>query len=236
MTRELLAELLRDLEEKRPVVLATELASGAARLIHPFAAGASGDPALLPAAREAAQRDASRIVATPTGEVFLRVFNPPVRVVVIGAVHLAQALVAMVQLAGYDVEVVDPRKAFATTERFAGVPLAREWPDEALARIGLDRRTAVIALTHDPKIDDPGLAAALRSDAFYVGALGSRKTHQARRERLRALGFGDGDLDRIHGPIGLPLGGVSAGEIAVSIAAELVGCLRRAGEEPGTAR
>jgi xanthine dehydrogenase accessory factor len=225
--RDLLAALRRDVAVKRPVVLVTELASGQSRLVHPFEAD-PGDP-LAAAARQAAERDQSRTVETPGGEVFLRVFNPPIRVVVVGAVHVAQAFAPMCKLAGYDVLVVDPRRSFATGERFQGAELSTEWPDEALARVGVDRRTAVVTMTHDPKIDDPALVAALRSPAFYVGALGSKKTQAARRERLREAGFGDADLDRIHGPVGLPLGAVSPGEIAVSILAQLVGRLRQPG-------
>jgi xanthine dehydrogenase accessory factor len=226
MTREILARLLRDVAEKRPAVLAMDLATGEATLVHPFE-DEGGDPALRAAAREAAARDASVEVERPGGALFLRVFNPPVRVVVVGAVHIAQAFARMVQVAGYDVVVVDPRTAFATAERFPGVPLVTEWPDQAFARLGLDRRTAVVTMTHDPKIDDPALAAALRSDAFYVGALGSKKTQAARRERLLGLGVGEADLGRVHGPVGLSIGAVSAGEIAISILAQLVGALRR---------
>jgi xanthine dehydrogenase accessory factor len=228
MKREVLAQLLRDLGEKRAVVLATELASGEARLVHPFDASEPAPPALLEAARAAAERDRSERVETPAGDVFLRVFNPPVRVFIVGAVHVAQALAPMAQLAGYDVLVVDPRRSFATGERFPGIPLAAAWPDEALAKAGADRRTAVVALTHDPKIDDPALAVALRSEAFYVGALGSKKTQAARRERLREMGFGEADLARIHGPVGLSIGAVSPGEIAVSILGQIVASLRAA--------
>lgn len=227
MRRELLAELRQAIAAKEAVVLVSELDSGQSRLVRPFLAGGT-DP-LGEAARQAAERDQSRTLETPGGAVFLRVFNPPVRVVVVGAVHVAQALAPMCRLAGYDVLVVDPRRSFATEERFHGASLSTEWPDEAMARVGLDRRTAVVTMTHDPKIDDPALAAALRSPAFYVGALGSKKTQAARRERLRASGLGDADLDRIHGPVGLALGAVSPGEIAVSILAQLVGRLRQPG-------
>jgi xanthine dehydrogenase accessory factor len=226
MSPELLAEVLRRVAAKRPVVVATDLGSGTASLVDPFDPSQPGAPDLLREAREAALRDESRKVERPDGPVFLRPYNPPVRVVVVGAVHVAQALVPMTQQAGYDVVVVDPRRAFATPERFPGVTLRGEWPEEALAAIGIDRRTAVVTITHDPKLDDPALAAALRSDAFYLGALGSRKTQAARRERLRALGFGDRDLERIHGPVGLAIGAVSPGEIAVSILAEIVASLR----------
>jgi xanthine dehydrogenase accessory factor len=226
LKREILSQVLSDVAAKRPVVLATDLATGEARLVHPFTPEEGADPALLAAARSAAERDESGKLEAPAGTVFLRVFNPPVRVVIVGAVHIAQALARMVQLAGYDVLVVDPRRAFATEARFDGIPLTREWPDEALARIALDRRAAVVTMTHDPKIDDPALAAALRSEAFYIGALGSKKTQAARRERLRAMGFSEVDLARIHGPVGLPIGARSPGEIAVSILSQLVGALR----------
>ena len=233
MRRELLASLRADRAAKRPAVVATELAGGEVRLLHPFEAGEPGGAALLQAARRAAERDRSEVAEVEGREWFLRVFNPPVRVVIVGAVHVAQALGPMCRLCGFDVHVVDPRRSFATAERFPGQQLSTEWPDEALARLAPDRRTAVVTMTHDPKIDDPGLLAALRSPAFYVGALGSKKTQAARRERLRRQGIADADLDRIHGPVGLPLGAVSPGEIAVSILAQLVGRLRRPGGAPG---
>jgi xanthine dehydrogenase accessory factor len=227
MKRPLLAELRAALAAKRPVVLATDLSSGQSRLIDPAGDGSGVDPALLAAAREAARDDQSREWAGPGGAVFLRVYNPPVRLVIVGAVHIAQSLAAMAQLAGYDVIVVDPRRAFASEARFRGITLSNEWPDEALARLGLDRRTAVVTMTHDTKIDDPALAAALRSESFYIGALGSKKTQAARRERLVRQGFDEAALARLHGPVGLSIGAVSTSEIAVSILAELVACLRK---------
>jgi len=230
MKREILDRLRRAIAEKRAVVLATDLAAGTARLVDPNRPDPDLDPALARAAREAAERDASTQHETSAGKVFLRVYNPPVSVVIVGAVHIAQALAPMVRLAGFDPLVVDPRRGFATADRFAGIPLLVEWPDEALARIGLGRRTAVVTMTHDPKIDDPALAAALRSEAFYLGSLGSKKTQAARRERLRSMGFGDAQLDRIHGPVGLPIGAVSPGEIAVSILSEIVASLRSPAE------
>lgn len=226
MTKDLLARILADVAAKKTVVVATDLATGASRLVHPFEAEAGADPAVVAAAREAALRDESVKLEGERGALFLRVFNPPVQVVIVGAVHIAQSLAPMVRLAGYEPVVVDPRRAFATEARFDGVPLVREWPDEALARLGLGRRTALVTMTHDPKIDDPALAAALRSDAFYVGALGSKKTQAARRERLRGMGFSDAALDRIRGPVGLPIGARSPGEIAVSILSQLVKALR----------
>jgi xanthine dehydrogenase accessory factor len=228
MKRQHLDSILERLAARRAVVLVTELATGEARLVDPYGDGgdAGGDAELLQAARAAAERGQCARLERPGGALFLRIYDAPIEVVIVGAVHVAQSLAPMVQLAGYPVTVVDPRRAFATEERFRGVPLVHEWPDEAFARIGIGRRTAVVALTHDPKIDDPAVAAALRAGAFYVGALGSRKTQSGRRERLKAMGFGEEDLARIHGPIGLSIGAVSTGEIAVSILAELVAVLR----------
>jgi xanthine dehydrogenase accessory factor len=223
----LLSALLGRMAERRAAVVATDLSSGEASLLDPFAPEPGAEPDLAAAVREAALRDRSSLLDRPSGTAFLRPYNPPLQVVIVGAVHVAQALAPMVQLAGYDVTVVDPRPAFAAEGRFPGVPLAAGWPEEVLPRLGLSRRSAVIALSHDPKIDDPALAAALRSEAFYLGALGSRKTQAARRERLAAMGFSDAELSRIHGPVGLELGAVSPAEIAVSILSELVACLRR---------
>jgi len=158
---------------------------------------------------------------------FLTVQTPPVKVVVIGAVHISQALAPMGRGLDLDMTIVDPRTAFATPERFPDVPVVAEWPDDALPRLGLDRYTALVALTHDPKIDDPALSAALNAECFYIGALGSKKTHARRIERLTAAGFDKADLARIHAPIGLDIGAVSPAEIAVSVLAEIIATLRR---------
>ncbi|MCA9555038.1 MAG: XdhC family protein [Myxococcales bacterium] len=158
---------------------------------------------------------------------FILPLNPPLRLVVVGAVHIAQALAPMAALAGYAVTVVDPREGFARADRFPDVALSTEWPDDALAELGLDARTAVVTLTHDPKLDDPALQAALRSEAFYVGALGSKKTHAKRHERLAAAGFDDAARARVHGPVGLAIGARSPAEIAISILAEMTAVLRR---------
>jgi len=149
------------------------------------------------------------------------------RLAVVGAVHIAQPLVAMAHLAGYDVTVIDPRDAFASEARFPGRTLVHDWPDEALAALGVDARTAVVTLTHDPKLDDPALVAALRSEAFYVGALGSTRTHAKRVERLGAAGLGEAEVSRLHAPVGLDIGAKSPAEIAVSILAEITLRLRR---------
>jgi xanthine dehydrogenase accessory factor len=152
---------------------------------------------------------------------------PPIRVVVIGAVHISQALAPMIRGLDFDVTIVDPRTAFASPERFPDTTVLAEWPDAALPRLGLDRYTALVALTHDPKIDDPALDAALKAQCFYIGALGSKKTHARRVERLTGAGFTDADIARIHAPIGLDIGAVSPAEIAVSILAEIVATLRQ---------
>lgn len=161
------------------------------------------------------------------GGEFTNVYEPPLRLAIVGAVHIAQALLPLAVALGYDVLVVDPRGMFAAVERFAGVEVDPRWPDEALADWGLGAASAVVTLTHDPKLDDPALVAALGSPAFYIGALGSRKTHAARLERLRTLGFDDATLARIHGPAGLDIGAANPAEIALSVAAQMVAAWRR---------
>ena len=157
---------------------------------------------------------------------FILPCNPALRLAVVGAVHVAQPLVAMARLAGYDPVVVDPRQSFATPARFPGEVIVEDWPDEALLALGLDARTAVVTLTHDPKLDDPAIGVALRSECFYLGCLGSRKTHAARLERLRAAGFSEAEIARIHAPVGLAIGAQGPGEIAVSIMAQITAVLR----------
>lgn len=160
------------------------------------------------------------------GDIFVAIHNPPLRLVIVGAVHIAQALVPMARVAGYDVTIVDPRDAFGSEARFPGERLLAEWPDEALEQIGLHSRTAVVLLTHDPKLDDPALHIALKSDCFYIGALGSRRTHASRVERLRDAGFSEAEIVRIHGPVGLDIGAAGPPEIAVSILAQMTQKLR----------
>ena len=208
----------------RPIAVVTDLNSGARALVTPVSADGTLELDTLEAAaaRQAAQQNRGQMIA---GErtLFAASYTLPLRMVIVGAVHVAQTLAPMALLAGFDVTVIDPRHSFATEARFPGVTLVDDWPDDAMANIGPDSRTAVVTLTHDPKLDDPALAAALRSDAFYVGALGSRRTHAKRVDRLKELGMDDAAIARIHAPIGLPLGGRKASEIAVSILAEVVG-------------
>ena len=179
------------------------------------------------AAAEALNNDRSRVITTEAGDaVFLQVFNPPLRMIIVGAVHIAQFLAPMAVLAGYDVTIVDPRRAFAADERFPGVALHKVWPDDALDELAPDRRTAIVTLTHDAKIDDPALLAALKTEAFYIGSLGSNRTHAKRVDRLREAGVTDLAIDRIHAPLGLHIHAKSPAEIAVSALAEVTQTLR----------
>lgn len=219
MKRDLLNAVLEARANRRAVALITNLASGEQRLVP--RAEAKHDP-LAEQLDQAFRFDQSGI---HDGQ-FINIYNPPLRLVIIGAVHIAQAVIPMAQQLGYDVTVIDPRGAFATGARFPGISLHAEWPDEVMPQLGLDARTAMIALTHDPKIDDPALNAALKSDVFYIGALGSKKTHGSRVSRLKDAGFTDEQIGRIHGPIGLSIGAKGAPEIAVSIMAEMTRTLR----------
>lgn len=161
------------------------------------------------------------------GQTFVAIHNPPLRLVIIGGVHIAQSLVGMARDVGFDPVVVDPREAFGSEARFPGTKVLNDWPDDALAEIGVDARTALVLLTHDPKLDDPALHVALRSDVFYIGALGSKRTHASRAERLGEAGFAEAEIARIHGPIGLDIGAAGPAEIAVSILAEMLQTLRK---------
>jgi xanthine dehydrogenase accessory factor len=209
---------------KQPLALVTELGDGSEALVHGNGR-TEGDLALpeaiASAALDALKHNQSRLLESDAKRYFIHVYNPPLRLIIVGAVHIAQPLAQMAALAGYDVSLVDPRRSWASPERFPGLTLLDNWPDEALEKLGPDTRTAVVTLTHDPKLDDPALAVALRSAAFYIGALGSRRTHAKRLDRLKEMGFGASDFARIHGPVGLDLGGRSPGEIAVSILAQM---------------
>jgi xanthine dehydrogenase accessory factor len=210
------------------VIIVTNQDSGAQRLVK--GSDIRNDP-LKDVLEKHIRSAKSGIEETSEGKVFLTVHVPSPKLIITGAVHISQALAPMGYLLGYDVTIVDPRTAFATIERFPDVKVVAEWPDVALPPIGIDHYTAFVALTHDPKIDDPGLDIALKSDCFYIGALGSRKTHARRVERLKTeRGFTDNDIGRIHSPIGLDIGAVSPSEIAVAIMGEITQRLR---EEPG---
>ena len=225
MKLEILKALNEERSARRTVVVVTNQDSGAQRLVK--GADIRNDP-LKDVLEKHIRSAKSSIEDTPEGKVFLTVHVPSPKLVITGAVHISQTLAPMGQLLGYDVTIVDPRTAFASIERFPDVKVIAEWPDVALPPIGIDHYTAFVALTHDPKIDDPGLALALKSDCFYIGALGSRKTHARRVERLKAeRGFTDNDIGRIHSPIGLDIGSVSPAEIAVAIIGEITQKLRQ---------
>jgi xanthine dehydrogenase accessory factor len=229
MKLDILKSLNTERAARRAVVVVTNEATGEQRLVK--AADAPRDP-LSDLIDRHIRSGKSGMEETPQGKVFLTVHVPPPRLVITGAVHISQALAPIAKLLGYDVTIVDPRTAFATPERFPAVQVIAEWPDQALPPLGVDRYTAFVALTHDPKIDDPALSHALARDCFYIGALGSRKTHGRRLERLKAQGFSDADLARIHAPIGLDIAAVSPPEIAVAIMGEITARLRQGAKAP----
>lgn len=218
-----LSELNRRRAAREAIALVTDLGTGAARLVTPETVDAD---TLSAEVREAFRTGKSGMVETEAGKHFINVHVPPVKLVIIGAVHISQALAEMARLVGLDGVIVDPRTAFATAERFPNTRVIAEWPDVALPPLGLDRYTAFVALTHDPKIDDPAILHALEKGCFYLGALGSRKTHARRLERLGAAGVSEADRARIHAPIGLDIGAVSPAEIAVSILGEIIATMR----------
>lgn len=227
MKLDILHALNAERSARRAVILVTDVASGEQRLVK--AADAPKDP--LSAVLDKRLRMAKGgIEETPQGRFFLTVYVPSPRLVITGAVHISQALAPIGQLLGYDVTIVDPRTAFASTERFPDVKVIAEWPDVALPPLGIDRYTAFVALTHDPKIDDPALRYALARDCFYIGALGSKKTHAKRMDRLKQDGLTDAEIARIHAPIGLDIDAVSPAEIAVAIMGEITQVLRQKAE------
>ena len=228
MKLDILKSLNAERNARRAAVVVTDQASGEQRLVK--AADVAKD-SLRDLIEKHIRSGKSGMEETPQGKVFLTVHVPAPRIVVTGAVHISQALAPIAKLLGYDVTIIDPRTAFATQERFPDVTVIAEWPDVALPPLGVDRYTAFVALTHDPKIDDPALTHALQRDCFYIGALGSKKTHARRLERLKGQGISDADLGRIHAPIGLPIGAVSPAEIAVAIMGEITARLRLSPEK-----
>src|SRR5262250_1641044 len=227
MRLDILKSLNAERAARRAAIVVTDVATGAQRFV--TSADISADP-LREILQSHLRSGKSGMEETSQGRVFLTVHVPPPRLVVTGAVHISQALAPVARLLGYDVTVVDPRTAFASPERFSDVKLIPQWPDEALPPLGIDRYTAFAALTHDPKIDDPALLHALSRDCFYIGALGSKKTHARRLERLKGQGMSEDALARIHAPIGLAIGAVSPPEIAVAIMGEITSRLRLSAE------
>jgi xanthine dehydrogenase accessory factor len=223
MKLDILTTLNAERQARRAAIVVTDTTSGKQRLVK--AAAVAKDP-LRAVLAERLRTGKSGMEDTAEGRVFLTAYVPAPQLVITGAVHISQALAPIGKLLGYDVTIVDPRTAFASPERFPDVKVIAEWPEEALPPLNVDRYTAFVALTHDPKIDDPALTHALKRDCFYIGALGSRKTHARRIERLKQQGLTDADLARIHAPIGLDIGAVSPAEIAVAIMAQITEKLR----------
>ncbi len=218
-----LAELNAERAARRPAILVTDVTTGEQRLVK--ASDFAGDELSAELAKQLRMGKSGNIEVAGR-KLFLSVHAPTARLVIIGAVHISQALAPLARSLGYDVTVVDPRTAFASPERFPDVRLIAEWPDTALPQLHVDHYTAFVAVTHDPKIDDPALLHAFEKDCFYIGALGSRKTHAKRLDRLKAQGASESDVAKIRAPIGLAIGAVSPAEIAVSIMAEITATLR----------
>ncbi|MCG7629425.1 XdhC family protein [Epibacterium sp. MM17-32] len=212
LDEETLEALVLARAERRPLAYEVNLTGGQGHLVN-----TASYPDRMRMDRSGVEED---------GETFVAVHNPPLRLILVGAVHIAKALVPMARIAGYDPILIEPRAAFGSAERFPGERILDDWPDEAVEKLGLDARTALVLLTHDPKLDDPALMAALRAECFYIGALGSKRTHGQRQQRMIAAGFSQDDLARVHGPVGLDIGAASPAEIAVSILAEMTGVLR----------
>ncbi len=228
MTPEFLQHLTMHLERKTACATVTNLRSGQQVLVHTGAL--TGPLELNTAQKEAVYQRLHADKSGREGDLFVRVYAPPPRLVVIGAVHIAQVLMPMATLAGFDVTLIDPRDAFIrAAKELSGVTAIADWPDDGLKKININERTAIVTLTHDPKLDDPALSAAMKSPAFYIGALGSKKTHAKRLQRLSSDGFSDADLSRINGPVGLAINAQSPAEIAVSIMAQIIETLRAEG-------
>ena len=228
MKLDILSALNAERAASRAAIVVTNVASGNQRLVK--AADIGRDP-LKEQLAEQLRRGKSGMVESAEGRLFLTVYVPAPQLVITGAVHISQVLAPIGRLLGYDVTIVDPRTAFASIDRFPDVKVIAEWPDQALPPLHIDHYTAFVALTHDPKIDDPALMHALAHDCFYIGALGSKKTHARRVERLKQEGLSDADIARIHAPIGLEIGAVSPAEIAVAIMAQITGRLRQEPEQ-----
>ena len=220
MENRLLRSLNARREKKQATALVTMLNGSGQWLVGEDLDGGAPEQ-IVNSARAALADDKSQLLANAGSECFIHVYNPPLRMALVGAVHIAQALAAMATAVGYEVAIVDPRGAFATQERFPGLAISNDWPDEALQKFSLDGRSAVVTLTHDPKLDDAALQVALASKAFYIGSLGSKKTHGARLKRLERLGIDKEVAARIHGPVGLAIGARSPAEIALAIMSEV---------------
>lgn len=229
MKTEILKQLNAARDAKKAVVLVTDVNSGQQSLMvdGTFSGGIAGSDTIQDAIGTVQANDRSKLLEIDGRRLFFQVFNPAKRLIVVGAVHISQPLIPMARLAGFATYLVDPRQAWATPERFPDIEIDTRWPDEALEALAPDSRTAVVALTHDTKLDDPALAVALKSEAFYIGALGGQNSARKRRDRLSELGFGEKDFARIHGPVGLDIGAISPAEIAISIMGEITQVLHQ---------
>jgi xanthine dehydrogenase accessory factor len=229
MRKAVLEKLLEARKTRVPVALISNLKTGTQRIVTRKDAARDDLAEVL---EQGFRFDLSQVVVREDEEFFVNIHNPPLKLVIIGAVHIAQALIPIARALGYDVLVIDPRGAFASPERFPDVRIEAQWPDEVLPAIDLDARTAMVLLTHDPKIDDPALDAALRSECFYIGALGSKRTHVKRLERFAVKGVTGESMRRVHAPVGLDIGARGAAEIAVAIAAQMTMVLRLGAKAP----
>ena len=228
MKTSVLQELIQTQQQHQAIALVTCLDDETQSTFIP--SELRGDSPLESSIAEAFRRDRSQVVEIEGVRQFIQIFNTPLRLMIVGAVHIAKPLIWMGQSCGYEVTLIDPRRAFASAERFPDVTIVNGWPDKVLTEVGLDARTAIVTLTHDPKVDEPALIAALQSEVFYIGALGSRRTHQERCKRLEEAGISAQQLQRIRAPIGLDISAQSPAEIAVSVMAEMTECLRKGNE------
>ena len=235
MQRTDIERLNKAVANREPMALVTWLESGEQKLFgHPNTSDMASDIELSLTLSDAFNKDRSTIATIDGDEVFIKIYNPPLRMIVVGAVHIAQPLCIMAREAGYDLFLIDPREAFGAQHRFPDLPISNDWPDEALAELGIDARTAVVTLSHDPKIDDPALETALVSDAFYIGALGSTRTHAKRVDRLTKAGVSQDHIARLHAPVGLDIGASTPAEIALSVLGEVTERLRRPQTRPAS--
>ena len=221
MKDETLSLILSEKNNRNTIIVATEINSGEQIIINEKNDTDINNKILI-AAKNNVIQGKSEILEIESNKWFLNITLPPLRLITVGAVHIAQPLAEIATISGYEVIIIDPRAAFANNQRFPDIKIINEWPEVALNELAIDNRTAVVTLTHDPKLDDSALNAALKSKAFYIGSLGSKKTHKARVQRLKIANFSDDEIKRIHGPIGLAIGAKSPQEIAISIISEII--------------
>ena len=221
MKDETLSLILSEKNNRNTIIVATEINSGEQIIINEKNDTDINNKILI-AAKNNIIQGKSEILEIESNKWFVNITLPPLRLITVGAVHIAQPLAEIATISGYEVIIIDPRAAFANNQRFPDIKIINEWPEVALNELAIDNRTAIVTLTHDPKLDDSALNAALKSKAFYIGSLGSKKTHKARVQRLKIANFSEDEIKRIHGPIGLAIGAKSPQEIAISIISEII--------------